>query len=144
MCNCLNILIVLLKISNEIFSLIKEFLFCAEYIMLNGNENVILCERGIRTFNSLTRNTMDISAIPLLKKMTHLPIFADPSHGTGIRDLVEPMSFASIAAGADGLMLETHISPNESISDAEQTITLESFSKIVENSNKIKEFINYE
>ena len=123
---------------------IKEFLFCAEYIMLNGNENVILCERGIRTFNSLTRNTMDISAIPLLKKMTHLPIFADPSHGTGIRDLVEPMSFASIAAGADGLMLETHISPNESISDAEQTITLESFSKIVENSNKIKEFINYE
>src|SRR3712207_1491548 len=116
---------------------IKEFLLCAEYIMLNGNEKIILCERGIRTYNSLTRNTMDISAIPLLKEMTHLPVFADPSHATGIRTLIKPMSFASIASGADGLMIETHTNPEVSISDSKQAITPEMFFEIVESSNKI-------
>ena len=87
---------------------LKELLMSAEYIMSEGNENVILCERGIRTFETYTRNTLDLSAVPMLRKLTHLPIVVDPSHATGIASLVEPMALAAAAAGADGLMIEVH------------------------------------
>ena len=109
----------------------QEFLMAAEYILSEGNPNVILCERGIRTFETQTRNTLDLNAVPFLKELTHLPIFVDPSHGTGIRSLVGPMARASVAAGADGLMIEMHPYPDLAISDAQQTISLESFDKIM-------------
>ena len=101
---------------------IKEWLMAAEYIMSKGNQNVILCERGIRTFETATRNTLDLSAIPVLKKLTHLPVFVDPSHGVGKWDLVAPMSKAAIAAGADGLIIEVHTNPEEALSDGEQSL----------------------
>lgn len=103
---------------------IKEFLLSAEYIMLGGNEKVILCERGIRTYENYTRNTMDIAAISLLKNMTHLPIIADPSHATGKRELIVPLSKASISAGADGLIIESHLNPENAWSDGAQTVDL--------------------
>src|SRR6202030_236770 len=95
----------------------EEWLLSAEYILSGGNYEVILCERGIRTFETYTRNTMDISAIPVLQKLSHLPIVADPSHGTGRRDLVPPMARASVAAGADGLLMEVHHDPDHALSD---------------------------
>jgi len=104
-------------------STIKEFLMSAEYIVSRGNENVILCERGIRTFETDTRNTLDLSAVPLLKKLTHLPVIVDPSHAVGRADLVPAMSLAAIAAGADGLMLEVHVRPHEASSDGDQSLT---------------------
>lgn len=103
---------------------IKEFLLSAEYIMLGGNEKVILCERGIRTYENYTRNTMDIAAISLLKNMTHLPIIADPSHATGKRELIVPLYKASISAGADGLIIESHLNPENAWSDGAQTVDL--------------------
>jgi chorismate mutase/prephenate dehydratase len=103
-------------------STIKELLLSAEYILSNGNENVILCERGIRTFETATRNTLDISSIPLLKEMTHLPVFVDPSHATGLRSLIEPVSKAAKAIGADGIMVEVHCNPSAALSDAEQAL----------------------
>ncbi|MCM8772834.1 MAG: 3-deoxy-7-phosphoheptulonate synthase [Candidatus Omnitrophica bacterium] len=107
---------------------LSEFLNCAEYILKEGNSKVILCERGIRTFDSeFTRNTLDLSAIPVLKKETHLPVIVDPSHGTGRRDLVIPMSKAAIAAGADGLLIEVHPKPEEALSDGFQSLTLDMF-----------------
>lgn len=118
---------------------ISEFLNCAEYILKEGNENVILCERGIRTFDSeFTRNTLDLTAIPVLKKETHLPVIVDPSHGTGRRDLVIPMSKAAIAAGADGLMIEVHPRPEEALSDGFQSLNFEMFSNLI---NEIKPVI---
>ncbi|HEY7126573.1 MAG TPA: 3-deoxy-7-phosphoheptulonate synthase [Ktedonobacterales bacterium] len=105
----------------------EEWLLAAEYILSQGNPNVILCERGIRTFEKLTRNTMDISAIPLIKHLSHLPIIADPSQGTGRRDLVTPLSLASIAAGADGLLIEVHPNPDEALKDGAQSQTIEQF-----------------
>ena len=99
----------------------------AEYIVSAGNPNVILCERGIRTFETYTRNTLDISAVPLLHHLTHLPVIVDPSHATGKRWLVKPMSLASVAAGADGIMVEVHPRPEEALSDGEQSITPEQF-----------------
>ncbi|MBX3074851.1 3-deoxy-7-phosphoheptulonate synthase [Candidatus Obscuribacterales bacterium] len=102
---------------------IDEFVHAVEYIMLAGNNQVVLCERGIRTFETRTRNTLDLSAVPLLKSMTGLPVIVDPSHATGKRSLIRSMSRAAIACGADGLMIETHCQPNQSISDAEQAIT---------------------
>jgi len=105
----------------------KDLLMAAEYILSSGNEQVILCERGIRTFEDYTRNTMDIAAIPILKELSHLPVFADPSHGTGLRNMVLPMSCAAVAAGADGLMIEVHPNPDKAYSDAEQTIGPEAF-----------------
>jgi 3-deoxy-7-phosphoheptulonate synthase len=102
---------------------IEEFLMSAEYIMSEGNHNVILCERGIRTFNTYTRNTLDLAIVPVLKKLTHLPVVVDPSHGTGKYDLVKPMSLAGVAAGADGLIIECHTTPEKSLSDADQTIS---------------------
>lgn len=101
---------------------IKELLMSAEYIMAGGNHDVILCERGIRTFESYTRNTMDISAIPILKSLSHLPVVADPSHGIGIRDKVAPLARASVAAGADGLLIEAHQDPDHAFSDGAQSL----------------------
>lgn len=120
---------------------VKELLLSAEYVMNGGNEKVILCERGIRTFETETRNTMDISAIPLLKKVTHLPVIADPSHGTGRWDLVEPMALASAAAGSDGVMIEVHNQPDHALSDGEQSITPEKLVSITEKIKKIRQVI---
>ncbi|UCD10825.1 MAG: 3-deoxy-7-phosphoheptulonate synthase [Nitrospinaceae bacterium] len=111
---------------------IKEFLMSAEYILSEGNRDVVLCERGIRTFETATRNTLDLSCIPVLKKETHLPIIIDPSHGTGHWDLVESMARASIAAGADGLMIEVHPDPASAFSDGPQSLKPEKFAKLME------------
>ena len=110
---------------------LKELLMAAEYIMAGGNHNVVLCERGIRTFESATRNTLDISAIPVLKKLTHLPVIVDPSHGTGLRDKVAPMARAAVAAGADGLMIEVHYDPDQALSDGAQTLFFEQYAQLV-------------
>lgn len=110
---------------------ISEFLMSAEYILSEGNPNVILCERGIRTFETATRNTLDLSCIPVLKKETHLPIIIDPSHGTGHWDLVESMSRASVAAGADGLMIEVHPDPVNAFSDGPQSLKPDKFARLV-------------
>jgi 3-deoxy-7-phosphoheptulonate synthase len=112
---------------------LKEFLMSAEYILSEGNYNVILCERGIRTYVEYSRNTLDLNIIPVVKKLSHLPIIVDPSHGTGRYDLVEPMSKAAIAAGADGLMIEVHINPAEAVSDADQTLKTERFFELMNN-----------
>jgi len=113
-------------------STISEWLLAAEYILLGGNENVILCERGIRTFDTSVRNTMDIAAIPLAKELSHLPVIADPSQGTGKRSLVTPLSLAAIAAGADGLMIEVHNDPEEALSDGFQSMYLDSMKDMVQ------------
>ena len=112
-------------------STIKEWLMAAEYIMSKGNQKIILCERGVRTFETATRNTLDLSAIPVLKQLTHLPVVVDPSHGVGKWDLVAPMSKASIAAGADGLLIEVHVNPEEALSDGEQSLRPDYFKKLM-------------
>src|SRR5690606_6572506 len=106
---------------------IEEWLMSAEYIMSQGNANVILCERGIRTFESATRNTLDLSAVPVVQKKSHLPIFVDPSHGTGLRNKVIPMARAAVAAGADGLMVELHPDPATALSDGPQSLFFDQF-----------------
>lgn len=116
---------VLLK--RGMYSTLMEWLNCAEYILAEGNPNVILCERGIRTFETYTRNTLDLSIVPALKEATHLPVIVDPSHGTGRLSLIEPMSLAAVAAGADGLMIEVHCNPEEALSDKEQSLSPEMF-----------------
>ena len=123
---------------------IEEWLMSAEYIMAGGNDKVILCERGIRTFEKYTRNTLDLSVIPLVKKLSHLPIIIDPSHATGKADLVESMCLAAVAAGADGLIIEAHYDPKKAWSDASQSITLDAFGKIKEKCKKIAEVIGKE
>jgi 3-deoxy-7-phosphoheptulonate synthase len=120
---------VLLK--RGISATIEELLLSAEYIMSGGNYNVVLCERGIRTFESATRNTLDISAIPVIQKLSHLPIVVDPSHGTGRRDKVPPMARAAVAAGADGLLIEVHSDPEKALSDGAQSLYLEQFEKLM-------------
>ena len=110
---------------------LQEFLMSAEYIMSGGNENIILCERGIRTFETATRNTLDLAAIPLLKSKTHLPVIVDPSHATGIADLVKPMAMAAAAAGADGLMIEVHNDPPHALCDGAQSLTPEKFDDLI-------------
>lgn len=110
---------------------LEEFLMSAEYIMAGGNSQVILCERGIRTFETMTRNTLDISAIPLLKHHSHLPIMVDPSHAAGIPWLVEPLSKAAVAAGADGLMVEVHNDPKSALCDGAQSLTPEQFDRVM-------------
>jgi 3-deoxy-7-phosphoheptulonate synthase len=110
---------------------IEEMLLSAEYILSGGNYNVILCERGIRTYETATRNTMDISAIPVVKKLSHLPIVGDPSHGTGRRDMVAPMARAAVAAGADGILVEVHPNADKAASDAAQTLYLEQFDQLM-------------
>jgi 3-deoxy-7-phosphoheptulonate synthase len=106
---------------------IQEWLMSAEYILSEGNPNVILCERGIRTFETATRNTLDLSAIPVIKHLSHLPIIADPSHGVGIRKFVSPMARAAVAAGADGIIIEIHPNPDKAMSDGPQSLTLDEF-----------------
>ena len=120
-------------------STIEEFLLSAEYIMAGGNENVILCERGIRTFEAYTRNTLDISSIPIIKKLSHLPVIVDPSHASGIWWLIEPLSKAAIAAGADGLIIEVHNQPENAISDGEQSIKPKRFEELMHSISKIAE-----
>ncbi len=109
---------------------IDEWLNAAEYIMSEGNPNVILCERGIRTFETATRNTLDISAVPVIKERSHLPIIVDPSHASGIRSLVKPLAMAAVAAGADGLMIETHPNPSQALSDGPQSLTFPQFGEL--------------
>ncbi len=121
---------VLLK--RGIAATLEELLLSAEYIMAGGNYDVILCERGIRTFETYTRNTMDISAIPIVHKLSHLPMTADPSHGTGRRDKVAPMARASVAAGADALLIEVHCNPDKAMSDGAQSLFPEQFSKLMD------------
>jgi 3-deoxy-7-phosphoheptulonate synthase len=120
---------VLLK--RGIAATIEELLLSAEYILSGGNYDVILCERGIRTYETATRNTMDISAIPVVKKYSHLPIVADPSHGTGRRDMVAPMARAAVAAGADAILVEVHPNADKAASDAAQTLYLDQFDKLM-------------
>ena len=116
---------------------IEEFLLAAEYILSQGNENVILCERGIRTFETSTRNTLDLSAVPMLKQLTHLPVIVDPSHGTGIRWMVPAMAKAAVAAGADGLIMEVHYKPEEALCDGHQSLSLDEFSQLMIGLRKI-------
>ncbi|GAB6088317.1 3-deoxy-7-phosphoheptulonate synthase [Alkaliphilus crotonatoxidans] len=119
---------------------IEDWLMAAEYIAAEGNDNIILCERGIRTFSSHTRNTLDLSCVPIIKRLSCLPIIVDPSHGTGIRELVTPMALASIAAGADGIMVEIHPNPTEALSDGPQSLTLGDFQEL---SSEIKALDQY-
>jgi len=116
---------------------IDEYLNAAEYILSQGNTQVVLCERGIRTFETSTRYTLDLNAIPILKQRTHLPVIVDPSHGTGIRSIVAPMAKASIAAGADGLLVEVHNRPDSALCDGSQSLFPEEFSKLMEDLRKI-------
>jgi 3-deoxy-7-phosphoheptulonate synthase len=120
---------VLLK--RGMYSTLKEWLNCAEYILAEGNPNVILCERGIRTHETYTRNTLDLSIVPSVKEVTHLPIIVDPSHGTGRLSLIESMCLASLAAGADGIMVEVHYRPEEALSDKDQAMPPEMFVRLV-------------
>lgn len=119
----------------------KEFLLAAEYILIGGNEKVILCERGIRTYVPETRFTLDLNAVPYLKHETHLPVVVDPSHGTGRANLVRAMSRAAIAAGADGLLVEAHLDPRKSVSDADQAISTQELTKIVKEVKKIAQAV---
>ncbi|NQU73163.1 MAG: 3-deoxy-7-phosphoheptulonate synthase [Candidatus Omnitrophica bacterium] len=122
-------------------STIKEFLMSAEYILSEGNFNVILCERGIRTFENFTRFTLDISAVPVIKSQSHLPIIVDPSHATGKWGLVSPVSMAAIAAGADGLIIEVHPNPEEAMSDGAQSLLPENFEKLMQDLRKVTEAV---
>jgi len=117
---------------------LEELLLSAEYILATGNESIILCERGIRTFEPSTRNTLDIAAVPVLRHQSHLPIIVDPSHAAGRRDLVTPLALAGIAAGADGLIVEVHPNPKRALTDADQTITLEAFEDLMNRVRKIE------
>jgi len=123
------------------YSTIEEWLNCAEYILNEGNPNVILCERGIRTHETYTRNTLDLSAVPAIRELSHLPIIVDPSHGTGRLSLIEPMSMASVVSGADGVILEVHIRPEESVSDKDQTLSTEQFAGIVKKLRALQSFV---
>ncbi|MFN2272054.1 MAG: 3-deoxy-7-phosphoheptulonate synthase [Anaerolineae bacterium] len=130
---------VLLK--RGMMSTIEELLMAAEYILSHGNNRVMLCERGIRTFETYTRNTLDISAVPMLKQLTHLPVVVDPSHGTGKWELVEPMARAAVAAGADGLMIEVHPHPEEALSDGAQSLKPERFAALMQSLRPIAEAV---
>jgi 3-deoxy-7-phosphoheptulonate synthase len=130
---------VLLK--RGISATIEEFLLAAEYIIFSGNENVILCERGIRTFEKYTRNTLDLSAVALIKQMSHLPVIVDPSHASGRKDLIIPLAKAAIAAGADGVMVEVHHQPELALSDGLQSLTLEMFGEMMSEVRKIADAI---
>lgn len=120
---------------------IEEWLMAAEYLLSEGNNKVILCERGIRTFETYTRNTLDISAVPIAKELSHLPVFVDPSHGTGLWRCVPPMSMAAIAAGADGLLVEVHPSPKEALCDGPQSLMPDKFAMLVNSLKKVAETV---
>lgn len=118
---------------------LQELLMSAEYIMSEGNENVILCERGIRTFETCTRNTLDISAVSVLHDLSHLPVIVDPSHATGVAKLVPPMAVAAAAAGADGLIIEVHNDPAHALCDGAQSLTPEQFAQVAKKVNLVRE-----
>lgn len=120
---------------------LEEWLLAAEYIASAGNENIMLCERGIRTFETATRNTLDLAAVPALHNLSHLPVIVDPSHGTGRRDLIEPMCRAALAVGADGLMIEVHPQPDHAIKDGSQSMTLEAFAAMMPGLQKVAEAV---
>jgi 3-deoxy-7-phosphoheptulonate synthase len=120
---------------------LEEFLLAAEYILNQGNEQVILCERGIRTFETTTRNTLDLSAVPMLKHMTHLPVIVDPSHGTGLRWMVPAMAKAAVAAGADGLIMEVHYKPEEALCDGYQSLNPEEFVHLMTDLKKVAQAV---
>jgi 3-deoxy-7-phosphoheptulonate synthase len=130
---------VLLK--RGMMSTIEELLMAAEYILSHGNDRIILCERGIRTFEPYTRNTLDISAVPLLKQLTHLPVIVDPSHGTGKWELVEPVSRAAVAAGADGLIIEVHPHPEAAVSDGAQSLKPNRFAALMRSIKPVAEAV---
>ena len=131
---------VLLK--RGMYSTLEEWLNCAEYILSEGNPDVILCERGIRTFETYTRNTLDLSAVAAMKELTHLPIIIDPTHSTGRISLIGPMSLAAVAAGADGMLVEVHYKPDEALCDADQALTPDKFSRIMSRLRPLKTFID--
>jgi 3-deoxy-7-phosphoheptulonate synthase len=120
---------------------LQELLMSAEYIMAEGNDNVILCERGIRTFETYTRNTLDLSAVPVLKELSHLPVIIDPSHAIGVSRYVKPMALAAVAAGADGLIVEVHNDPQNAVCDGAQSLTLEQFADLAERVRRIREVL---
>jgi len=130
---------VLLK--RGMMSTMEELLMAAEYVLSHGNDRIILCERGIRTFETYTRNTLDIAAVPLLKQLSHLPVIVDPSHGTGMWELVEPVSRAAIAAGADGLIVEVHTHPEAALSDGAQSLKPDRFATMMQNLGRIAEAV---
>lgn len=123
---------------------IEEWIMAAEYIISSGNPNVIMCERGIRTFETYTRNTLDLSAVPLIKQLTHLPVIVDPSHGTGKWKLVEPMALAGVGAGCDGIMVEVHQNPSEAMSDGPQSLKPDGFKKLVRRVKQLHRAMNME
>lgn len=123
---------------------VEEFLLAAEYILHQGNDQVILCERGIRTFETSTRNTLDLSAVPMLKRLSHLPVIVDPSHGTGVRWMVPPMAKAAVAVGADGLIMEVHYKPEEALCDGYQSLNLDEFDRLISDLIKIAQAIGRE
>jgi 3-deoxy-7-phosphoheptulonate synthase len=131
---------VLLK--RGMYSTLEEWLNCAEYILSEGNPDVILCERGIRTFETYTRNTLDLSAVPAIKELSHLPIIIDPTHSTGRISLIESMSMAAAAAGADGMIVEVHHKPEEALCDADQALTPDIFSNMMKRLRPLKSFLN--
>jgi len=130
---------VLLK--RGMYSTLDEFLNCAEYILSEGNPSVILCERGIRSFERHTRNTLDLAAVPSLKELTHLPVIVDPSHSTGRLSLIEPMSLAAVAAGSDGLIIEVHVHPEQALCDGDQSLTPDSFSALARRVRTLYKFM---
>jgi 3-deoxy-7-phosphoheptulonate synthase len=123
---------------------IEEFLLASEYILNQGNEQVVLCERGIRTFETSTRNTLDLSAVPMLKRLSHLPVIVDPSHGTGLRWMVPAMAKAAVAAGADGLIMEVHYKPEEARCDGQQSLDLIEFAQLMKDLKKIAQAVDRE
>jgi 3-deoxy-7-phosphoheptulonate synthase len=126
-----------IMLKRGISATIEEWLLSSEYILAGGNYDVILCERGIRTYETYTRNTMDISAIPVIKKLSHLPIIGDPSHGTGRRDMVPALARAAVAAGADGIIVEVHPNPDKALSDGAQTLFPDQFAQLVKDLSRI-------
>ena len=124
-------------------STMKELLMSAEYIMAGGNANIILCERGIRTYETYTRNTLDLSAVPMLKELSHLPVVVDPSHASGIARLVKPMALAAAACGADGLMIEVHNDPKRALCDGPQSLTPDQFDEVVQKVRKVRAALEY-
>ena len=124
------------------YSTLSEWLNCAEYILAGGNKNVILCERGIRTFETYTRNTLDLSIVPSVKEVSHLPIIVDPSHGTGRLSVIEPMSLAAMAAGADGILIEVHYNPSEAICDKDQAMPTNTFAGLMKKLGTLKSCMN--
>ena len=133
---------VLLK--RGMMSTIDEFLLAAEYILSQGNDQIILCERGIRTFETSTRNTLDLSAVPVLKRLSHLPVIVDPSHGTGVRWMVPPMAKAAVAVGADGLIMEVHYDPEVALCDGFQSLSLDEFNLLMTDLKKIAQAVGRE